>query len=61
MRPAFTPCTITLAGVVLYEVFTDAKLPYAALKNDEVLAQLEAGLRLPQPDAWCARYGAAPN
>ena len=59
--PLLFPSAITFPGVVLYEIFTNAKLPYASLKNDEVLLQLEAGLRLPQPDAWFAGYGAAPS
>jgi hypothetical protein len=37
-------------GVTLYEIFSLGKIPYAFMSNEDVIAKLETGYRLPQPD-----------
>jgi serine/threonine protein kinase len=39
-------------GVVLYELFTFAKMPYAGMSNMEVVERITDDYRLPQPKGW---------
>ena len=36
-------------GVLVYEIWTRAELPYVGWSNQKVWAEVEAGYRLPQP------------
>jgi len=46
----FSPASDAWAfGVLLWELFTDAEMPYAVLSDKEVEHQVCAGARLPQP------------
>jgi hypothetical protein len=36
--------------VTLYEVFSLGKLPFPLLNNEEVMAKIETGYRLPKPE-----------
>lgn len=37
-------------GVILYELFSYGKVPYASMSNSEVLEEINKGYRLPKPE-----------